>query len=595
MKPPDRELTIQIVSLVVLALALLYAVASSVTIARWEKALPEAARALRKRRVQQRAFCAAAQVVTGAVVIAIFFALGLLRRPPFGPGNDVGQGLLLGLAGATLCFLVSRWLSARTYEPEDYDPSSVPPQPVSPVAASVFLIVPLAVWAPLLALASGPRWPSIILIAVSVGSLAALTFTYLSPALAPRQESSPAISPLALYAILTAVLASACALASLAGLPRHVYVAPTESRDLVEALPPLLAVNMLLLALMLVFAAYVWAKGGMSTLADAARVLILASALGLWAVDWAMRRVMADQQYLIPALTGAVSALILFVLFAQIPGEAAANPSTARSTFALETSALAVLVVLGTALAAFRARAGHGVAVAALSFLPAASLACIGSQSPTASPQVRERFRIVWQGMTYAMAILALVVLFRVFVERYRLSGRELSLTHYHTLIGLTLGILLPVFTSIIAGSHSGRRAGIAANLSHTILVAFTACAVPIALANALTLTTTAALLLGLTGSLALLMVLNLAEAGRAASTEKPHPLAHPAAPFVALLASATAVLFSGIAHDLSGKWRLWHKWVLIGAIALVLIVWQLLRARAESRAAVVSTPGGSG
>jgi len=360
----------------------------------------------------------------GALVALVVgpFVLTLFRQAPFAPGGRLGWGFLIG----GLFGLVAAWMAplVRGLAPADL-PAGRQWVVSSAISAGLWSWTLLGSTATLLGFRSAPTDAlmgfALGFVAVALLTRAAGDATGL---LAGGQAQWRALEP---QAVLAVVLSAAGCLA--------VYHYGLRDERLWWSLPSALV------ALSVLAAILVSRLAGLESLRERTR-LPLAVTLGSTVVA-GLGMLLATKLLQSWPMLGCVGLGLVGAGLVVWLAVSATDPN--RPATALQTAALAGILAIGLVAVCFRLLAGYGVALA----LCAASVVLIPALAALAlePPEPQTARRVSGAALTPFLAGLALVLPYRLFLERY--AARPFEATVHYSFVGAAMGVMV---TLLVAG-----------------------------------------------------------------------------------------------------------------------------------------------
>ncbi|NLC57399.1 MAG: hypothetical protein GX774_11220, partial [Armatimonadetes bacterium] len=385
----------------------------------------------------------------GALLALALFAATLPTRPPFGTGQILGRGLLLGAAGALLGAALLRHIGARVARAAK--PPADTALQLTAIAAAVGLlalgVLAVALATLLFPLSHGDAFNGVALGALLVCGLGRLIFGL--RATAPRLADGAALQGWGLFIV---ALCVATAFGHL-----HFTHAQTAARQV-----PLGMAAVVVLALII-------GAGLFGAAPSATRVFVGAGAVsavllgGLSVV--VLPKLVPGPEALTVALLGLGTAALATFLAWAAQSYDAEDPGP----FGVESAALLALLALGLFVVAFQALRGYGVGLALVAgwSIGGAALAALcwrdlmrarAAVWPHAAPDPGSEVETIALPLHRLLGVVLLAALFRLFLERYRPLATDLTLTIHFTLVGLVVGAIFPLLLGATIGRATWRR-----------------------------------------------------------------------------------------------------------------------------------------
>lgn len=486
----------------------------------------------------------AARMAAGAVALLtlIFWAVAMQQRLPYSPGQGLAWGFLIGGAAGAAAIVLSAKLgeagSVRTRQ------------------LSVLSMACLGLFGVSLTYLIYRGYPQVALVGFSIGAAMAGILGYFVRGLVTRRPDT-LTRTWTLFAVTVAV-----------GVMLAVYHFNEDSLRMWWPAPILMAVTVLA-------AGYIGVEIGSAGRfrerpgAAYALAVLTAAALvvGLSTVySW---RIVDTWQLVHVTLVGMAAA----VLIAWLAASADRHPSPSSG---LEAAAVAVLVVVAFAVAAFRLWSGLGIALGLVAGWTVA-LPALGMRETRAEGEAHA----LWAPSKSLLAALSLglaILLFRLFIEQYRRDLGAADLRIHYTFVGALLGAIVPFLLAsslFRLESPSGR----ARALAGTVMLGLLAAAAPVVLCLVWEIRAVLGFVFGLIAAEAFLVML---QSTRHEGQE--HLLARYPVGLLVIGAQLSAVQFVGPMLELEMT-RQSRIWVLAGA-ATAGVVWLVVTGAIARRSA---------
>lgn len=460
------------------------------------------------------------------VLTAFPWLVAMIRREPFSTGQTLGWGLLIGgVVGATAGLLSSR-LGTLQVEPSSEKRG----------AGRVMVLAFLALFGASLTYALFHGYPQMALLGFCIGSLVAGVLS--------QYTSGSGGDVWTVFSVLLGVS----------------IILAVEHFNSVFArtmwpLPILLASTVLV-------AVFIGSEiKSLGALRDkpasselAATLVALAVVLGLSALY--SNSMGGRWEILTVTAIGMGIALLVWWLGHTLLSQEASAPG-------LDVASLSVLLAIAFVVAEFKLWAGLGIALGLIAgwtvILPRIELEGTAVQPSMQSP--------VSSALGGILALGLVVLLFRLFIESYRVDLGTADLRIHYTFIGGVLGAILPFsFVSLLQRLKVAETASAARGLTSAALVGFIAAAVPVLLYLVWDVKVILGLMFGLVAATAFLLMIRLARVSGGSWLETLS-----ATPLTAA-AQLSAIVFVGPLADV-GLTRAVRIWILAAAV-LVALVW---------------------
>jgi hypothetical protein len=332
-----------------------------------------------------------------AVITIVFWAISMQTRPPFSTGQTLGMGFLIGgLAGA-----VAGWFGTR------FAPSDSRRSRLAIMSGPFFALFALSLT--FLIFRTDPHWA---LIGFSIGAAMAAIVNSLS-----RKPGTLS----ALYSEIWAGFGIAVSV----GIVLAIHHFDLARLRIWWPLPIYEAVSVLVASYIGTEIGFLGSENGKQRVVPS----IIASALiviGLSAVySWG---IVKTWQMFDVAAAGTLIGIVLIWI---------ASASRENRSSRMNAAALTLLLAVAFFVATFKVFSGLGIAIG---LIAAWSIAL-----PVLAPEIDEAMRVS-RPIAGSLSLLLVLLLFRLFVDRYSGDLRFADLQIHYTFIGALLGIILPFF-----------------------------------------------------------------------------------------------------------------------------------------------------